>query len=102
MTLAASRIAEIRERLDAARTRTDLRLEGDGVLVDFLANARPDVGDLLSHSAALEVENAALRKALEGILSEMAVEEECGEPDCPDCGPWRPARAALAQQEGQT
>lgn len=36
----------------------------------------------------------ALEAALRGILEN--IEEDCGEPDCGECGPWREARRALA------
>lgn len=40
-----------------------------------------------------QVAIARLRRELRRLLSD--VEPDCGQPDCPDCRPWRPARAAL-------
>lgn len=37
---------------------------------------------------------AALRSLLEDV------EEDCGDPECGDCKPWRPARAAIAKATG--
>ncbi len=33
--------------------------------------------------------------AMEGCLQYLPSTEECGEPDCPDCMPWRPMRNAV-------
>lgn len=119
MTLAASRIAEIRERVASGSC--------DG------SDYEEIVYELLGGHAALKAENAVLRKALDNLVNAKAlkgVREQVagwngeGRPDAPyerhpsrlgatmpktNCGAvyelddaMSDARAALAQQEGQT
>ena len=37
----------------------------------------------------------ASKTAMERVLEYLPVEDECGDPDCPDCMPWRPMREAV-------
>lgn len=41
-----------------------------------------------------------LYEALFEIANET-IQDDCGEPDCPDCQPWRKAAAALAKARGE-
>lgn len=44
-----------------------------------------------------ELETAA-RMALERLkILTLGLEEDCGEPDCEDCKPWRPIRESIGQ-----
>lgn len=44
-----------------------------------------------------ELETAA-RLALERLkIMTLGLEEDCGEPDCGDCKPWRPIRESIDQ-----
>lgn len=40
-----------------------------------------------------------LLEALEEIID--TIEDDCRAPDCPDCMPWRRARAAIARAKGE-
>ena len=46
--------------------------------------------------------DARLIAAAPDLLRELkavceSIEPDCGEPDCPDCGPWRASRRAIAK-----
>lgn len=100
MTLAASRIAEIRERVASGSC--------DG------SDYEEIVYELLGDRAALKADNAALRDALQpfaAIADQYDDREDSGFEVLADMdvlapalilGHFRDARAALAQQEGQT
>ncbi len=58
---------------------------------------RMTVIDVTDHMdrAALADEIEQLRAALKAIVAD--VDEDCGDPECPDCKHWRLAWAALAR-----
>jgi hypothetical protein len=47
----------------------------------------------------------ALAEAAAGLLIDVDGQDDCGDPECGDCQPWRPLRAALdayhTHREGQ-
>lgn len=63
--------------------------------VCFLTSTGPTEANARLIAAAPDL-LAALKDMVDGAPL------ECGEPDCPDCGPWRTARAAIAKAEGRT
>lgn len=64
-----------------------------GELYDAAAIMREqydEIARLRTSLSRMEMDAADMRKVLRAILD--GVEPDCGEPDCPDCGPWREAR----------
>jgi hypothetical protein len=60
---------------------------------------RTDASDAEGEANACLIAAAPdLLSALRGILEN--IEPDCHTPDCPDCGAWRAARAAIARATG--
>lgn len=78
-----------------AGDRTITLCQGARANAEFIAASRELVPALIAEVCRLRASNNLLKLALEGLTD--GIEPDCGSETCPDCAPWRQARAALSE-----